>query len=631
MTHGLGKTFTDETIENISHGPFSLNIDESTSNADKRVLTMLVSYLSIRQERIVVEHLQSVELFKVDTASVFSAIEKMFNDNNIPWENLVSVLMDSCSVMRGSKNGLEVKIRKEKAPQLLDINGDSCHHVHNACRKFCEPFDGLVETLATDLHNDVKWSADLKVQLREICEILSIPFTTPLRFLSHRWLSCYDVTAPNIVMMDAFRVMYYGFMCPEDRALYKTPILQILNERGVTSDGKERLKEIWETMSSKNMTQDGHNRKQRIIEKVIEKSKETDLISSFYMAVLRLLKDYVLLFQSKSTLIHILHDKQEELMRNFLACFMKPEFLVRLSSQQLKTVKIAREEHCLHPKDMFLGLAAEEMLQKEGDSPTVKCFLDKATDAYVQCAQHLQKRLPLDNDFLKSVSAVDPSARGHHLTVRYLKSLRSTCKSFLTEEEASQISLEVHKYQVDSSLPDPNLMSIDKWWTAVKGTKKYPALSKMVLTVLTCFHGPMVEGSFNLMGDIIDCKSTRMDNKTFSATQSVKYGLKARNATALQHFRKKEVLHTPVDRNLCVNMRGAAKMQKEEWAKAAATKKKRLETLTLAAPERNSSAKERDSLKEKEMAARKVHQQELKRKAVQRLTQLAAKKKKVSH
>ncbi|KAM9309666.1 uncharacterized protein KZ484_025656 isoform 1-T1 [Pholidichthys leucotaenia] len=40
---------------------------------------------------------------------------------------------------------------------------------------------------------------------------------------------------------------------------------------------------------------------------------------------------------------------------------------------------------------------------------------------------------------------------------------------------------------------------------------------------------------------------------------------------------------------------------------------------------------ERDSLKEKEMAARKAHQQELKRRAVQRLTQLAAKRKKVLH
>lgn len=32
--------------------------------------------------------------------------------------------MDSCNVMRGSKTGLETRIRREKAPHLLDIDGD---------------------------------------------------------------------------------------------------------------------------------------------------------------------------------------------------------------------------------------------------------------------------------------------------------------------------------------------------------------------------------------------------------------------------------------------------------------------------------------------------------------------------
>jgi hypothetical protein len=30
----------------------------------------------------------------------------LFEKHEIPWDNLVSMLMDSCAVMRGSKNGL---------------------------------------------------------------------------------------------------------------------------------------------------------------------------------------------------------------------------------------------------------------------------------------------------------------------------------------------------------------------------------------------------------------------------------------------------------------------------------------------------------------------------------------------
>ena len=54
-------------------------------------------------------------------------------DNEIPWSNLISVLMDSCNVMRGSKSGVEVRLRA-KAPHMLNIDGDTCHHAHNAAK-----------------------------------------------------------------------------------------------------------------------------------------------------------------------------------------------------------------------------------------------------------------------------------------------------------------------------------------------------------------------------------------------------------------------------------------------------------------------------------------------------------------
>ena len=54
-------------------------------------------------------------------------------DNEIPWSNLMSVLMDSCNVMRGSKSGVEVRLRA-KAPHMLNIDGVTCHHAHNAAK-----------------------------------------------------------------------------------------------------------------------------------------------------------------------------------------------------------------------------------------------------------------------------------------------------------------------------------------------------------------------------------------------------------------------------------------------------------------------------------------------------------------
>lgn len=77
-------------------------------------------------------------------------------------------------------------LRERKAPQLLDIDGDIFHHIHNATKHFCSPFNNTVEKLFIDLHNDFKWSTDLREYIAEICTMMSINFTMPERFISHR-------------------------------------------------------------------------------------------------------------------------------------------------------------------------------------------------------------------------------------------------------------------------------------------------------------------------------------------------------------------------------------------------------------------------------------------------------------
>ncbi|CAC5411690.1 unnamed protein product [Mytilus coruscus] len=46
----------------------------------------------------------------------------LIGDSRIPWTNLMSVLVDSCNVMRGSKSGHETRIRTVKALHLLDVD-----------------------------------------------------------------------------------------------------------------------------------------------------------------------------------------------------------------------------------------------------------------------------------------------------------------------------------------------------------------------------------------------------------------------------------------------------------------------------------------------------------------------------
>ena len=109
MVQGLGHTFSERTYERIRSTPFSINLDESTSNSNKKVLSILVWYFNQELKHVVVEHLGSIEVLKGTAQYLETALVTFFNDHNIPFANLISMMMDSCNVMRGSKSGLETR------------------------------------------------------------------------------------------------------------------------------------------------------------------------------------------------------------------------------------------------------------------------------------------------------------------------------------------------------------------------------------------------------------------------------------------------------------------------------------------------------------------------------------------
>ncbi|XP_073710036.1 uncharacterized protein [Misgurnus anguillicaudatus] len=357
MVHGLGKTLSDRILSNTGKLPFSLNLDEATSSSDKKVLSILVSYYNPERKAVDVEHLGSFEIVKVTAAILENVLDKFFTDNDIPWSNLVSIMMDSCAVMRGSKTGLETRVRHNHCPQLLDIDGDLCHHIHNASKRFYSPFNGHLEQLFSDLHVDHKWASDQRAYLQEICEYMSIPGSTPKRFIEHRWLSCYDVGLSTQTMLPAYKVLYFGFMDEEDKALYKEPLEQLYAAHHLNEKAKRRIQSFHKDLSGKGMTLQGRDRKQRVVKKLWHEDTKTELHLSVYTGVLAILKEYVMVFQSRDTLVHKLHDKQLQVFTNFLACFVKPEHLPPIP-RTLAGLKL-KGDKLLPARDMYVCRVAD--------------------------------------------------------------------------------------------------------------------------------------------------------------------------------------------------------------------------------------------------------------------------------
>lgn len=173
-------------VSTLQSVPFSLYTDESTFSNVRHVFTILVVYISEMCNNIVVEHLESLDVLFCTIENLFSALKDLFEKHDLPWSNLLSVLSDSASTMRGAVNGAEVKIRSVVAPNLLDIYGESCHYMYNAVKKFASFFEYSLENLFRDVSNEFQYSADSVDLLKEICFHQGLHFYKPLTYSACR-------------------------------------------------------------------------------------------------------------------------------------------------------------------------------------------------------------------------------------------------------------------------------------------------------------------------------------------------------------------------------------------------------------------------------------------------------------
>ena len=119
LKHGVLVHICKKVVDCMKRYPFSINIDECTSNISQKVFSILVSYFDIEIGESVAQHYESISLIEVNAKSLLERICNCFIRDDIPFQNLVSDLSDSTNYMRGKRGGLE-KLLRSKAPQLLD-------------------------------------------------------------------------------------------------------------------------------------------------------------------------------------------------------------------------------------------------------------------------------------------------------------------------------------------------------------------------------------------------------------------------------------------------------------------------------------------------------------------------------
>ena len=618
---GLAASFRESLSTKLQNNKFSLNIDEATSENRHKVLAILASYYDPEKKLVVVDHLESREIIKGDSKTIHRVVVDVLRDNNVPFSNLISMLMDSCSVMRGRKSGVETRIRSENAPHLIDIDGDTCHHVHNACKALTKPFGKFVEQLATDIHNDVKWSADLKDYMSDMASSLGMKFTMPTSYAATRWLSLYDVCLEISRMLDVYLIFYFSFMSNNDQRHYRYTLQEIYLRRGVKADterGLSVIKDIQQKLTEKKLTNDGKDRKSRIWDKLFNQKRRLLLYVEFFNAVCPLLKQYTLMFESKEPLIHKLYDEQNRLLQGYLGLFIKPELLTG-SGRQLAEVDLEKPANQLNKNTIFVGKKARAVIEKNPKSAVVHEFVPLALAGFIACGKVLQTKMPVQNKLLLYMSALDPVVKGSTSAMSYMSKLPSLMTNVLSNVDEEELyDIEVRQFHSDIHFSPPEEpMRLDVWWTPVFGSSRFPMLSKIVKAAMSCFHGPQVEGSFSIMKQVMNTQTSQLNVETFSSIQSIKYPLKVAGKSASEFFGKSDFLHQHPDPSVVRHLNSAAQENKKRLTERAEAKKKTLlpgATATVKAQEIQKAKTDAN------LALRKYRIQRLKDLAAQRVT-----------
>ena len=101
LKHELSVYVCKKVVHCMKKYPFSINIDECTSNNSQKVFSIPVSYFDIEIGESVVKHYEPVSLIEVNAKFLLECFCNCFIRDDIPFQNLVSDLSDGTNYMRG--------------------------------------------------------------------------------------------------------------------------------------------------------------------------------------------------------------------------------------------------------------------------------------------------------------------------------------------------------------------------------------------------------------------------------------------------------------------------------------------------------------------------------------------------
>lgn len=378
MKYGCGRTKTsamlkslavstqNDICEDLKRRSFSLATDGSTDNNEVKIYPIVVSYFSEDKGKIITMILSLLDSTDNTGGGIFNAINEEFQKRKIPWENCVAFASDNASVMNGQYKGVISFIRKVQPN--VNFQGCACHLLHLAAKKGCAALKQFsVDQFLTDIYFFLEKSSKRQHSFRLCQNVFGVKPHKILKYVSTRWLSLFDCVQRVLEQWDALN----KFFCDEN-------IGDKENSKFL------KIKSDFENPISK-------------------------LYLLFLKNVLPLFVSANTFLQQEKPLIHKLNKQIYDLYFGLLVRFVKPS-AVDDSSESLLNLNYTKSKNQKSDTDLVIGGETRSYLKNISED-LVKEFYSDVRGFYVNTADYIKKKLPIDDLFLKHAAVADISMR----------------------------------------------------------------------------------------------------------------------------------------------------------------------------------------------------------------------------
>lgn len=554
LAYGLGPYYHLQLVEDVRREYFSLIIDETTTQQNKKQLDLLVKYWSAQTHRIQTRYLTSCFLGHATADVMNNSVLSVLSADGWSLQKMVMLSSDGPNVNISLKRKLDEEIKAVGGQSLVDIGSCTLHTVHNALHKglTAVPHWGIDE-FVTDVYY---WFKNYPSRQEDFLSVRSAITddeisSTFKRFVDNRWLSLGPVIDRLLQNFD--RLCEFFLKGKFDSA----------------TSNSSRFKRICIHLRTR---------------------KVTTVRLLFIRNICCDYERFLTLYQKSSPMIHQLHGDLTELLRQFLRRFVKPELIQEREVNDLvQFVTKLSNEHYMPKDKLNIGSEATKIMRElkadNNQYSSWKALNMDIINFFEKSAAYLVKKLPLTNILLKNLACFDPLCRRQATTVQMILAVVSQLPYYNNAQMKDEVLREWQRYQEDSEITEELYIcgrswgddgtcavmycNVDEYWHKVmmltdsRGQPKYPALAQVVKMVLSLSHGQSdVERGFSINKRILNDR-TALSEKSICALRTVKEVIALYNGT---------IENIPISSELFRAYRSAHRLYKEERSKEKAKK-----------------------------------------------------------